>query len=196
MIFTEPTSRSSNLNHWRLTSMKHFFLFLLLVMSTISFFHTVGDAQPQPNEKVNKTLLDNGCSESFEDYLHSRPLRVEVLLQQSNIALTPQRRPNPGGQVGTYCVARPNCPDCASGGNVCRGAEQFYPGLTYFLGGKKDIIRRCQQANALDYCGGSMGCVKQKNWTPRDGERHRARYGGGCYKQCEKVAACAFQGRP
>ncbi|MDX6613585.1 MAG: hypothetical protein QOD75_2771 [Blastocatellia bacterium] len=109
---------------------------------------------------------------------------------------TLQRPQNPGGQVGTYCAALPRCPDCVNGGNVCRGAEQFYPGLTYFLGGKKDIIRRCQQANALDYCGGSYGCVRQKNWTPRDADRYMQRYGGGCYKQCEKVAACAFQGRP
>lgn len=91
-------------------------------------------------------------------------------------------------QVGAKCVAVPRCPDCGGDGNVCRGAEEFYPGITMALA-KRSIIAKCQRANGLDYCGGSRGCVKK---TRSEQDRHRQQYGGGCYKQCEKVAACVY----
>lgn len=91
-------------------------------------------------------------------------------------------------QVGAKCIAAPRCPDCERGGNVCLGASEFYPGITMTVA-KRSIILKCQRANALDYCGGSRGCVKK---TSAEQERHRKQYGGGCYKQCEKVAACVY----
>jgi hypothetical protein len=139
------------------------------------------------------------------DSVESAPTFVgDLLLQDTNVLeefmrtswqhlkLTDTQRRNPDGQVGTKCIAVPRCPDCNGQGNVCRSAEQFYPGATYFLGAKKDMIRRCQQANALDYCGGSRNCVRLRR---EEQERHRANNGGGCYRQCERVVACAFVSR-
>ena len=91
-------------------------------------------------------------------------------------------------QVGARCRAVPHCPDCGGGGNVCRSVEEFYPGITMLVA-RRNIIAKCQRANGLDYCGGSRGCVKK----PRaEQEQHRKQYGGGCYKQCERVAACVY----
>ena len=99
--------------------------------------------------------------------------------------------PQRGGvvQVGVECVALPQCPDCTRAGNVCRGARQFYGGITAIIA-KKNIIAECQRANALDYCGGSNGCMKL---TSKDQQKHRTRYGGGCYPQCPRVAKCVVQ---
>jgi hypothetical protein len=99
--------------------------------------------------------------------------------------------PSDAQQVGFRCVARPQCPDCTGGGNVCPGVEEFYPGITMLVA-KKNIIYKCQHANGLDYCGGSRGCMKLK---PEERKRHMERYGGGCYRQCEKVAVCIVDNR-
>ncbi|MGH9931876.1 MAG: hypothetical protein ACREA9_21975 [Pyrinomonadaceae bacterium] len=95
-------------------------------------------------------------------------------------------------QFGVECVAVPQCPDCTRGGNVCRGAREFYGGPLGAAVAKKMIIAKCQKANALDYCGGSMGCMKLSS---QDQRRHRERNGGGCYPQCERVAKCVVQYR-
>lgn len=99
-----------------------------------------------------------------------------------------------GGVVGVTCVASPYCPDCNSRGNVCRGVKEFFPGITA-LAAKKIMIDKCRRANSLDYCGGSYGCVRNRNWTPREAERYRAQYGGGCYKQCDKSVICYIDSR-
>jgi hypothetical protein len=137
------------------------------------------DAVPSLSDNLNLTQ-----AALFEEFSSIPQLGIELINAQ-------QRRP-PSGQIGTMCVAVPQCPDCNGGGNVCRSVEQFYPGATYFLGARKDMTRRCQQANALDYCGGSRNCVRLSR---QEQERHRVRYGGGCYAQCERSVACAFQGR-
>src|SRR6476620_8280827 len=84
---------------------------------------------------------------SFSDYPDNFAPLMDLL--PSRIEMNGQRRP-PSGQIGTICVAIPRCPDCVNCGNVCRGVEQFYPGATYFLGARKDMVRRCKEANALD----------------------------------------------
>jgi hypothetical protein len=99
-----------------------------------------------------------------------------------------------GGQVGATCVASPFCPDCARGGNVCRTVKQFFGGITV-LAAKRYMIDQCRRANGLDYCGGSYGCVRQKNWSPKEQERYRQRYGGGCYKSCDKSVVCYLDSR-
>ena len=98
---------------------------------------------------------------------------------------------NGAQQVGATCVATPQCPDCDGRGNVCLSAREFFPGLTV-LAAKRYMVQKCRQANALDYCGGSRGCMKKS----RDEQnRHRARYGGGCYKQCETAIHCYIDNR-
>ena len=99
--------------------------------------------------------------------------------------------PQRGGQVGATCVASPYCPDCERGGNVCLGAKEFFGGLTVLVA-KRYMIDKCRRANALDYCGGSRGCVRR---TRQEQESHRARYGGGCYKSCEKSIVCYIDSR-
>ena len=75
---------------------------------------------------------------------------------------------------------------------MCRGVREFYGGLLGAAVAKRSIIAKCQQANALDYCGGSMGCMKL---TPQDQKRQRDRNGGGCYPQCASVAKCVVMYR-
>ena len=104
-------------------------------------------------------------------------------------AVTASEPPQRGGQVGVTCVASPYCPDCVNGGNVCQITKEFFGGITGVLA-KKYMIEKCRRANALDYCGGSYGCVRKKGWTPQDGDRYRAKYGGGCYKSCDKSVVC------
>jgi hypothetical protein len=99
------------------------------------------------------------------------------------------RKVQRGGVLGVTCVSSPYCPDCGSTANVCRVTKEFFPGITGLLA-KKVMIDKCRRAHALDYCGGSYKCVRQKGWTLRDGDKHRAKYGGGCYKQCDKSVIC------
>lgn len=120
-----------------------------------------------------------------------RPSRSVGMFQKVNASLLSSSKLERPQQVGVTCKANPYCPDCPSGGNVCRGVQQFYGGVLA-AAAKKDIIRRCRQANGLDYCGGSRGCVKLRR---EEANRHRARYGGGCYAQCERVAGCYLDNR-
>jgi hypothetical protein len=123
--------------------------------------------------------------------------REEIVVPQAShadAAMVGSTPPQRGGQVGATCVANPYCPECDGRGNVCRTVKEFFPGITV-LAAKRYMIDKCRRANGLDYCGGSYGCVRQKNWTPRDGERHRAKYGGGCYKSCDKAVTCYIDNR-
>ena len=98
-----------------------------------------------------------------------------------------------GQQVGFKCVIYPQCPDCNGKGNVCRGAEEFFPGGTLLLKGKALMVTKCRKANALDYCGGSRECMKK---TRAEQQRHKNNYGGGCYAQCqEKNVRCVVNNR-
>ena len=85
--------------------------------------------------------------------------------------------------MGMKCVIYPRCPDCDGKGNVCSGAEEFFPGVTVIAKGKALMVTKCRKANALDYCGGSRGCMKK---TREEQQRHRNSYGGGCYAQCQE----------
>ncbi|CAN5439525.1 hypothetical protein BH20ACI1_BH20ACI1_14210 [soil metagenome] len=99
----------------------------------------------------------------------------------------------PPQQVGMRCSIYPRCPDCAGKGNVCRGAEEFFPGVTVIAKGKSLMVSKCRQANALDYCGGSRGCMRK---TRQEQERHKRNFGGGCYAQCqEKNVRCVLDNR-
>jgi hypothetical protein len=161
----------------------------------LSYAHrTAAKAPTSSSVLVSEVNPDESAPTFIGDFLlqDTNALGESILTSTLNMKFTNVQRRNPGGQVGTKCIAVPRCPDCNGQGNVCRSVEQFYPGATYFLGAKKDMIRRCQQANALDYCGGSRNCVKLRR---EEQERHRARYGGGCYRQCESVVACAFVSR-
>lgn len=98
-----------------------------------------------------------------------------------------------GQQVGMKCVIYPRCPDCDGRGNVCSGAEEFFPGVTVIAKGRALMVTKCRKANALDYCGGSRGCMKK---TREEQQRHRNSYGGGCYAQCqEKNVYCVLSNR-
>jgi len=57
---------------------------------------------------------------------------------------------------------------------------------------KRNIIAKCFQANGLDYCGGSRGCMRMSR---EEQKRHKENYGGGCYRQCGKVAGCYLDNR-
>jgi len=99
----------------------------------------------------------------------------------------------PRQQVGVKCYIYPRCPDCNGKGNVCSGAEEFFPGLTVIAKGKSLMVTKCRKANALDYCGGSRECVKK---TREERQRHKNNNGGGCYAQCqEKNVTCVLNNR-
>ena len=99
-----------------------------------------------------------------------------------------------GQQVGATCYASPRCPDCDGKGNVCTQTKEFFPGLTV-LAAKRYMIDKCRRANALDYCGGSYQCVRQKGWNPQQAQRYREQHGGGCYKQCDTSVVCVLDNR-
>lgn len=97
-------------------------------------------------------------------------------------------------QVGARCYASPRCPDCNGRGNVCSVVQEFFPGVTV-LAAKRFMIDKCRRANGLDYCGGSYQCVRQRGWTPQQGAQYKARYSGGCYKQCDNSVVCVLANR-
>jgi len=97
-------------------------------------------------------------------------------------------------QQGFRCSIIPRCPDCDGGGNVCRGAEEFFPGATVLLRAKGVVVSKCKNANALDYCGGSYQCMRRYTREQRD--RHKSNFFGGCFAQCkEQNVRCVLDNR-
>lgn len=90
-----------------------------------------------------------------------------------------------GGVIGATCRSEPICPHCpGTSGNVCRKVPDiFYPGLTMVLA-RAATVKRCQEANALDYCGTSCSFDER--------EKHQSRYQGGCYEQCASKTTCLY----
>ena len=74
----------------------------------------------------------------------------------------------------TLCSAVPFCPSAGSYGNVCIGAKRIYSGAGAAQTGLRDIVSRCQAANAPDPCNTDV----------------RLSFGGGCAQQCANVATC------
>jgi hypothetical protein len=111
----------------------------------------------------------------------------------SGMTILPRGELQRGGQAGATCVALPYCPGCnGRGSTVCIGVKEFFPGMSALVA-KGYVVSKCRKANALDYCGSDCGIggLRQKNpnWK-QEVERHRARYGGGCYKSCDKSVVC------
>lgn len=99
----------------------------------------------------------------------------------------------PPQQAGMRCSIYPRCPDCDGKGNVCFGAEEFFPGVTVLAKGKSLMVQKCRKANSLDYCGGSRACMKK---TRQEQQRHKSNFGGGCYAQCkEENVRCVLDNR-
>jgi hypothetical protein len=154
-------------------------LALLLVLSTGVLWVSARNASP--------------VETPAQGFLMGEPEGMPVWLSEfASVRFQPLVFPQQAVQIGVECVAVPQCPDCTRGGNVCRSAREFYGGLIGAAVAKKNIIAKCQKANALDYCGGSNGCMKL---SMQDQKRHRERNGGGCYPQCERVARCVVQYR-
>jgi hypothetical protein len=88
------------------------------------------------------------------------------------------------GVIGATCSAEPQCTNCdGKSGNVCHTiSERFYPGVTQLVA-RADVIKECQEANALDECGNHCSNAERaaviKKWN-------------NCSSQCEKIAHCLY----
>ncbi len=91
--------------------------------------------------------------------------------------LTPARPTAPAvsASSATTCSANPFCPAAKGYGNVCKSVKRSYSGAGAAQTGLRDIVSRCQAANAPDPCNTDA----------------RPSLGGGCAQQCAAVAACA-----
>lgn len=90
------------------------------------------------------------------------------------------------GVIGATCSSSAYCPHSrADTSNACFNVgPDFYPGVL-MLAAKEAAIRKCQRANALDYCGANESGEERK--------KIEAEYSGGCYEQCSETAVlCIF----
>jgi hypothetical protein len=83
--------------------------------------------------------------------------------------------PRASTSSGTTCSANPYCPAANGYGNACMGVKRSYSGTGAAQTGLRDIVRRCQTANAPDLCSTDLG----------------RSFGGGCAQQCVNVASCS-----
>lgn len=89
------------------------------------------------------------------------------------------------GVIGATCSTHAYCPKSSvDSSNACGNVgPKFFPGVL-MLAAKEAIIRECQKANALDYCGAfSQGL---------DRSTIEEQHGGGCYEQCSEQVLCLY----
>lgn len=90
-------------------------------------------------------------------------------------ATAPSTAPRASTSSGTICSANPYCPAANGYGNACMGVKRSYSGTGAAPTGLRDIVSRCQAANAPDLCSTDL----------------RRSFGGGCAQQCVNVASCS-----